>query len=146
MSTSTATVIADRFGAPLPRGLREQVGTLTWERFIVTYGPTSGPVRLGRWAHTGPGSYQATLAVGDHIDTATVTACGPLAALTAMLHGRGIALEMLRFHQLTSGDHTATFIEGTDGRRARWAMGWSTDATESALSAVIACANRLQAG
>ena len=50
---------------------------------------------------------------------------------------------MLRFHQLRSDDTTATFIQGTDGCRAEWAMGCSVDPTQSALSAVIACANRL---
>jgi hypothetical protein len=29
------------------------------------------------------------------------------------------------------------------GARSRWAMGWSEDPTQSALRAVIACANRL---
>jgi hypothetical protein len=52
---------------------------------------------------------------------------------------------MLRFHQLQSDDTTATFIQGTDGCRAEWAMGCSEDPTQSALSAVIACANRLYA-
>ena len=33
---------------------------------------------------------------------------------------------------------TATFIRGTDGARAEWAMGWSDDPTQSALRAVIA--------
>jgi hypothetical protein len=60
-----------------------------------------------------------------------------------MLYERGVAMEMLRFHQLEADGHTATFIQGSDGRRAEWAMGWSDDATQSALRAVIACANRL---
>ena len=47
------------------------------------------------------------------------------------------------FHQLESGDHTATFIQGTDGQHTEWAMGWSQDKTDSALRAIIACANRL---
>jgi hypothetical protein len=38
-----------------------------------------------------------------------------------------------------------TFIQGSDGCRAEWAMGRSEDPTQSALSAVIACANRLYA-
>jgi hypothetical protein len=56
-----------------------------------------------------------------------------------------VSVEMLRFHQLQSDDTTATFIQGTDGCRAEWAMGCSEDPTQSALSAVIACANRLYA-
>jgi hypothetical protein len=63
--------------------------------------------------------------------------------LTAMLYDHGMAVEMLRFHQLRSKETTATFIQGSDGCRAEWAMGWSEDPTQSALCAVVACANRL---
>jgi hypothetical protein len=40
-------------------------------------------------------------------------------------------------------DAATTFIQGTDGQHAEWAMGWSQDKTDSALRAIIACANRL---
>jgi hypothetical protein len=122
--------------------------------FDATYGPSSGPLRLGHWECVGadrpasrigpqPRTFQATIAIGDRIETATAAASGPVAALTAMLYERGIAMETLRFHQLESGDLTATFIQGTDGLRAEWAMGTSEDTTQSALRAMIACANRL---
>jgi hypothetical protein len=109
-------------------------------------------LRLGHWHCTdtdhratrlGTKTFQATLSLGDRIETATATATGPVAALTAMLYEHGVSVEMLRFHQLQSDDTTATFIQGTDGCRAEWAMGYSADPTQSALSAVIACANRL---
>jgi hypothetical protein len=125
---------------------------MSWSTLTATYAPSAGPLRLGRWHCTdthrpatrlGPREFQATLAVDGRIETATATANGPVAALTAMLHGHGVAVEMLRFHQLQSGDTTVTFIQGTDGCRAVWAMGYSKDPTQSALSAVIACANRL---
>ncbi|MDT5131806.1 MAG: hypothetical protein QOE41_1117 [Mycobacterium sp.] len=127
---------------------------MSWSTFTATYGPSSGPLRLGNWECTDadrpatrlgpqPRTFEATFAIGERIETATAAASGPVAALTAMLYERGISLEMLRFHQLESGDHTATFIRGFDGRRAEWAMGWSEDKTQSALRAVIACANRL---
>ncbi len=129
---------------------------MSWESFVATYGPTAGPLRLGHWACTdterpagrlGPQArnFRATIGVGDHIGTSIAAASGPIAALTAMLHERGITLETLKFHQVRSGSHTATFIRGTDGIRAEWAMGWSEDPTQSALRAVIACANRLLA-
>ena len=60
-----------------------------------------------------------------------------------MLHERGIMVETLRFHQMRSGSDTATFVRGTDGTRTEWAMGWADDPTQSALRALIACANRL---
>jgi hypothetical protein len=145
---------ADRFGASLPRGLREQADVMSWESFMATYGHTSGSVRLGHWScadaerpatRLGPQArtFRAVIAVGDRISTSTASASGPIAALTAMLHERGIAVETLKFHQMRSREYTATFICGTDGLRAEWAMGWSADPTRSALDAVIACANRL---
>jgi hypothetical protein len=85
------------------------------------------------------------IAVGDHIGTSTAAASGPIAALTAMLHERGITVETLRFHQVRSGAVTVTFIRGSDGVRAEWAMGVSEDPIQSALRAVISCANRLVA-
>ena len=88
-------------------------------------------------------NFRATLALGDRTETATAQASGPVAALTAMLHDRGIGVEMTGFHQLQAGEHTATFVRGGDGRNNHWAMGWAQDATESALFAVIAGANRL---
>jgi hypothetical protein len=146
----SSTLLFD--GVPLPRGLREDADTMSWSTFAATYAPSAGPLRLGHWHCTdtdrpasrlGTRTFQAILALGDRIETATATASGPVAALTAMLYEHGVSLEMLRFHQLRSGDITATFIQGTDGCRAEWAMGYADDPTESALSAVIACANRL---
>jgi hypothetical protein len=154
--TSEGTGWCNRFNTPLPRGISEEANEMTWENAIAEYGHTAGPVRLDQWECTdaarpagrlGPQArnYQATIAVGGRIATSTAAAGGPIAALTAMLHERGIAVEMLTFHQLRSGEHTATFIHGTDGARDEWAMGWSEDSTQSALRAVIACANRLSA-
>ncbi|HXY67573.1 MAG TPA: homocitrate synthase [Mycobacterium sp.] len=143
-------------GISLPRGIREDADTMSWSTFTATYAPSAGPVRLGHWECTDTErpatrlgqqarTFRATLGFGDRSETATATATGPVAALTAMLYDHGIAVEMLRFHQLRSEDTTATFIQGSDGCRAEWAMGWSEDPTQSALGAVIACANRLYA-
>jgi len=142
------------FGAALPRGLREQADAMSWESFVATYGRTAGPIRLGHWACTdterragrlGPQArnFRAMIAVGDRISTSTAAASGPIAALTAMLHERGVTVEIMKFHQLQSGLDTATFICGSNGTRAEWAMGLSDEPTQSALRAVIACANRL---
>jgi len=139
----------------LPCGLRDDVGAMSWAMFIATYSQNSGPLRLGTWecgddrpaTRLGPQpcTFRASFAIGDRIETATAAASGPVAALTAMLYDRGIGLEVVGFHQLESDGHTATFVKGTDGQRATWAVGWSEDSTESALRAVIACANRLMA-
>ena len=145
----------DHFGVAVPRGLREQADAMTWENFVTTYGHTAGPLRLGHWACTDterPGrlgpqarNFRAMIAVDDCLLTSTAAASGPIAALTAMLHERGIAIETLKFHQMTSDEGTATFICGSDGLRTEWAIGLSEDPTQSALRALIACANRLLA-
>jgi len=141
-------------GIALPRGIREDADTMSWSTFTATYAPSAGPLRLGQWECTDSErpatrlgrqarTFRAALGFGDRIETATATATGPVAALTAMLYDHGMAVEMLRFHQLRSKETTATFIQGSDGCRAEWAMGWSEDPTQSALCAVVACANRL---
>ncbi|HTX94188.1 MAG TPA: homocitrate synthase [Mycobacterium sp.] len=146
--------LSHHFGTGLPRGLREQADHLSWESFVATYARTAGPIRLGHWACTdterparrmGPQArnFRAVIAIGDRISTSTAAASGSIAALTAMLHERGVAVEILKFHQLRSSGHTATFISGGSGGRVEWAMGWSEDPTQSALRALIACANRL---
>jgi hypothetical protein len=140
------------FRAALPRGIREHADEMSWESFLATYGSTAGPVRLRHWECTdirsgrlGPQTrnFRAVIAVGDRTGTSTAAAGGPVAALTAMLHEQGLSIETLRFHQRQSDCCTATFIYGSDGARAEWAMGLSDDPTQSALRAVIACANRL---
>jgi hypothetical protein len=154
---SDSAPFAAQFDRPLPRGVRAHADEMSRDTFFATYARTSGPLRLGHWTcidaerpatRIGPQArnYQATLAVGDRIGTCTAAASGPVAALTEMLYERGIALEMMGFHQLHAGEQTATFIHGCDGARSEWAMGWANDPTESALRAVIACANRLISG
>jgi hypothetical protein len=155
MRTTSATSAAPlpfaaHIDAPMPRGLREEADAMSFDEFLDQYASSSGPLRLGQWECTdghrrGPQArhYQATLAVGDSISTSTAAASGPVAALTAMLYDRGIAVEMTAFHQLPAGEDTATFIQASNGARSEWAMGLSHDPTQSALRAVIACANRL---
>ncbi len=150
-ATTAAPLFAAQFDAALPRGLREEA-----ERDVLrcvprhvrpddgsaaarAAGSAPTPAALGPQAR----NYQATIAIGDRISTSTAAASGPIAALTAMLYDRGVAVELLKFHQLRSGEHTATFLRGTDGAHDEWAMGWSEDPTQSALRAVVACANRL---
>jgi hypothetical protein len=154
-ATSAAPLsFAVHVDAPMPRGLRKEADAMSWEAFLDEYAPSSGPLRLGNWTCTdanrpaallGPQArhYQATLALGDSISTSYAAASGPVAALTAMLFDRGIPLEMTDFHQVPAGEHTATFIRGSDGLHSEWAMGLSDDPTQSALRAVVACANRL---
>ncbi len=144
------------FSTPLPRGLRDAGESTSWEQFLGEYAAGPGALKLGQWTCTdtersasrlGPQArhYQATLALGDTISTLTAAASGPVAALTEMLYARGITVETMSFHQLPTGGRTATFIEGCDGLHSEWAMGLADDPEQSALYAVIACANRLMA-
>jgi hypothetical protein len=52
-------------------------------------------------------------------------------------------VELVAFHQRPVGEQTMTFIRGSNGARAEWAVGLSDNPTQSALRAVVACANRL---
>lgn len=144
----------ERFGVALPLGMRAQADAMSWAGFVATYARNAGPLRLGDWqcaddgraaTRLGPQArdYRAVIAVGDRISTVTAAASGPIAALTAMLHEGGITVEVVQFHQMRSTTGSATFIRGSDGVRAEWAMGWADDPTQSALRAVIACVNRL---
>lgn len=153
-SPATGASCPDHDGPRLPRGLREEAGSLPAGAFRAKYSPTSGPLRLRNWrcmdddrptGQLGPQArrYRATIAVGDRIGTSDAAACGPIAALTAMLYDRGVALEVLSFHQTGDDDGTATFLRGSNGAHDAWAMGWSRDSMQSALRAVVACANRL---
>lgn len=152
-TTVASPRFADFFDAPLPRGLRDLAAEMSWDDVAATFGSAAGPVSLERWEEDGRAphtiggrrgiTYRATIAVGERVATSSVTAAGPLAALTAILHERGIAVEMLNFHQLRAGGQTATFIRGTDGVHTEWAIGWSECPNLSALRAVVACANRL---
>ncbi|MGV0814088.1 homocitrate synthase [Mycolicibacterium boenickei] len=151
--SSTAASFAAHFSTPLPRGLREAGEDVSWDQFLGEYAQFTGRLRLGHFScaderpsvRLGPQArnYRATLAIGDTIATSTAAASGPVAALTAMLHDCGIRVETTSFHQLPTAGQTATFIEGSDGLHRQWAMGLSEDPVQSALSAVIACANRL---
>ena len=153
ITTITSPRFADFFDAPLPRGLRDLAAEMSWDDVAATFGSAIGPVSLKHWEQDGPTphiiggrrgtTYRATIAIGERVAMSSVTAAGPLAALTAMLYEHGIAVEMLNFHQLRAGGQTATFIRGTDGVRTEWAIGWSECPNQSALRAVIACANRV---
>ncbi|AQA01166.1 hypothetical protein BVC93_00605 [Mycobacterium sp. MS1601] len=150
MSIHTLSFTANTL-TPLPRGLREQAREMSWDDFLAAYGHTAGPLELIGWECTdtsrrfGPQvrSFAATVRHADGLAVWSATATGSIAALTDMLYQRGFGLEMLNFHQLQMGRDIVTFIRGTDGTRDEWAMAWAEDGTQSALRAVIACANRL---
>jgi hypothetical protein len=146
-TAAPADPFAERYGVALPAGLRPEAGGLDWQQFLDTYCPTAGPARLGTWsAHrcgAGMWRYEATLTLGERTAAYAVTATGPVAALTWMLHESGRGVEILDFHQYRANEGMATFVRcERDGRR-HWAAAVAADGTESALRAVVAAANIL---
>ncbi len=144
-----ADPFAQRYGHHLPRQLRHEAAGLTWQQFCDRYLATTGPIRL-RSLDRGPtghgraaAPFEAKLAFGNEIVTATTEATGPLSALTAILYGRGVAIETLSFHQRETDEGIATFMLcERDGRRC-WSAGIADSAIESQSRALIAAANRL---
>lgn len=51
---SATAWFGDRFGVPLPRGLRERAEAMSWDAFVATYGRSGGPLRLGPWGAPTP--------------------------------------------------------------------------------------------
>lgn len=165
MNTLTSTTFssdcfAARYGAPLPRDLRDQAANMSWAAFLQRFGARTGPIRLGSWsAQPGRGGqtrFDATFGVGNTIHTTTATSHGPIDALTSMLYDAGFHIEILNFHQQsTSGRLLSTSESGIqdakiatfvlcefDGRRA-WSMAMDGDGTSSSIRAVIGAANML---
>lgn len=147
-------IFSDAPTIPMPRGLREQANGMSWDTVLHTFAPRTGPWELRSWEcraahdHTRrrlgqAHEFRATLALGEREFITTATAGGPIGALTAMLHEHGVLVETLEFHQAAAGESIATFLRGGNGILDRWAIGLSADATQSALEAIIACANRL---
>ncbi|MEE2033908.1 2-isopropylmalate synthase [Rhodococcus chondri] len=138
---------AARYGRKLPLALRAEAAGMAWSDFSATYAPQHGPVRLGGWSATalaaGRNCYEATVAVGDTIHTASEIASGPVAGMTAMMHDLGLQLEILSFHRHDLGGTHTTFILCEAGERRAWAMGLGATGTESTLRAMIAGVNRM---
>lgn len=148
MTTSIASqfpTFAADFTGSIPADLRPRAAAMPRGEFLATYGPTSGPIRLGSWAES-PGRgglrhFDATLAIGSRIQTFHLDAHGPIAALSSALYDAGHGVEILSFHQQTTADGTTTFMHCEQNGRRHWAVGTAADATDSALRALVAAAN-----
>ena len=66
-----ADPFAQQFGSPMPREMRTEAAGMSWQTFLKTFSPSSGPVRFGRWSTlslgAGRSSFKATLGLGDAI-------------------------------------------------------------------------------
>lgn len=139
---------AARFGISMPKPLRAQTTGLTWPEFLDRYCPSAGPIGLRSWTQSGPAvagtrPYEATLSFGTDIRTIRLHAAGPIAALSAVLYDAGFGVEVLAFHQQRTAEGTATFVYCEHEGRRHWGVSISTDATDSALRAIIAATNIL---
>jgi hypothetical protein len=127
--------------------MRAQAQGLSWTEFAQRFSPTHGPIRLGNWAtnkhNSSSGTYTATLAIEHSITSSSVTATGPIAALTSMLYNAGFPLEILSFHQQSTSAGTATFVLCEHDGQRHWAIAINDDPTLAALDAIVAGANLL---
>ena len=103
----------------------------------VINGATGSTLTLSSVTASNAGNYQATIAVGDRIGTSTAAASGPVAALTAMLHDRGIAVEISAFHQRSADGCTATIALATGQTTTVTVPTSSSPVTMAARSAAI---------
>lgn len=68
---------------------------------------------------------------------------GPISALTDMLYRLGAGVEIVSFHRYDFTGGVATFLLCERDDRRTWSMGNGRTGQESALTALIAGANRL---
>lgn len=138
---------AARYGRSLPLPLRSEAAGMSWPEFLAVYADQRGPLRLGDWSATrlpaGRAAFEATISVGDTVHTAAALACGPVAAMTAMLHDLGFGLEIHSFHRHDLGDTHVTFLHCGSGEHRTWVMGTGETGAESTLRAMIAGINRI---
>ncbi|MEV0946456.1 2-isopropylmalate synthase [Rhodococcus sp. NPDC049939] len=148
LSSREADPFAARHHKSLPEALRNESAGMNWSSFEHTYAPANGSFRLGRWSETKCGSgisdFEATLGIGESIRNLGARACGPVAAMTSMLHDVGCSIEILSFHQHEIGHRVATFLLCECGGTRLWAMGIDESCTGSTLRAMISGANRFQ--
>ncbi len=146
-STAPLDPFAARYGRALPLPLRAEAAGMSWSEFLAVYADQRGPLRLGDWSATrmpaGRAAFEATISVGDTVHTAAALACGPVAAMTEMLHDLGFGLEIHSFHRHDLGDTHVTFLHCGSGEQRTWVMGMGETGAESTLRAMIAGINRI---
>ncbi|GAA2056465.1 hypothetical protein [Williamsia deligens] len=143
----STTCAATRFAAPLPRPVRADAERLAWDDFVGTYAPTgAGGTRLGSWdscpARNDLTDYRATIAVDGRIWSLRESACGPLAAATAMLHALGCGVEITGLHQQRLGSRVAMLVEVDRCGRRAWGLGIDGSGDRAGVLALLAALDR----
>src|SRR5699024_281746 len=137
----------DRFGRPLPVGMRAAAAGMDWAEFTATFRPTDAPVRMVAWSQrridAARKSITATLPIGHAETTVRAGGTGTISAMTAIVYAVGFPVEINEFHQQRAGDQTATFLECSRGYTRHWVMGLGDSHAASIIDAFICAANVL---
>ncbi|GAB3205126.1 2-keto-3-deoxygluconate kinase [Nocardia tengchongensis] len=138
----TITLDTAMFFAAAPASLRAECAALTPAEFHDRYCDPMGPVKLSDWTPIGDRAGTATLEIASHLRTVVATG-SPVAALTSALYDEGYPVEILAFHQRSTPDGTATFVQCEFNGRRGWGAALADDAAESTIRAMIAGINHL---
>ncbi|GAB2555828.1 alpha-isopropylmalate synthase regulatory domain-containing protein [Nocardia heshunensis] len=138
----TITLDTTTFIAAAPASLRTECTGLTPAEFYDRYCEPTGPVKLSDWTPIGDRAGTATLEIADQLRTVVATG-SPVAALTSALYDEGYPVEILQFHQRSTADGMATFVQCEFNGRRGWGAALADDTAESTIRAMIAGINHL---
>lgn len=144
-ATAVPASASAHFPSLLPRAVRDDADSLTWDDFLARYAPHAG-TRLGSW-HATPTrndltEYHATIATDDHIWSLREVATGPLSAVTAMLHATGTCVEITGLHQQRVDDQVAILVEVDRADRRAWGLGIDDDGDRAGVMALLHALDR----
>lgn len=151
-TSSPCDPFQQRYGLrPLPRGLREEAAGMGWGLFLATYSPAPELSIAGISAHRlnhrearyGMDVIRYSKIHPPRHEHRELIAAGPVSACSAFLAEEGRPVEILRFHQHSLFQATATFLLAHHGPRTAWAMGLGSTPDASAAQALSCAAQRL---
>ncbi|MBC3185725.1 acetyl-CoA acetyltransferase [Corynebacterium sp. zg-331] len=136
---------------PLPRGLREEAAGMSWNLFRATYSPEPelSIAILDEEPHTYRdfryilGATRRSTTQPPRRSRHRLAASGPADACSSFLAREGYPVEILRFHQHSLFEATATFVLAHHGPRTAWAMGLGATPHLSLAQAFSCAAARL---
>ncbi|AZA10644.1 NAD(P)/FAD-dependent oxidoreductase [Corynebacterium gerontici] len=146
---TTTDPFYERFGLPLPTGLKEQASGISWATFTDTFAPIADlRVRINSTTQLRGtlNEYNITLLQrGQQREEHTIVGAGAALACTQLLAERGRRIEILQFHQRKIFESTATFILAGNDVHSRWAMGFG-GTPEQSIAAALSTAGELLYG
>lgn len=124
---------------------------MSWNLFRATYSPEAEltitgldeePLTYHEFRYTLQATRRSKTQPARH-SRHQILASGPASACTAFLASQGRPVEILRFHQRSLFEATATFILGHHGSRTAWAMGLGATPEQSLAQGLSCAAARL---